>query len=450
MKPTRDPRTIRKRRLIKKMSTFMEEQAGTGRPPIRVGLIGVTGYALAYFEGLTKLVEQGLVEWGGVTIINRSEAHEQVMFFEAAGVPIFDDYAEMLREVGAELDWVCIPTAIGWHARMTVDALKLGLPVLLEKPIAPTLQDVDIIQRAEKASGQMVAIGYQYSYVDQTWEIKQRLLAGEIGEIQRIDSLCLWPRPESYYTRNYWSGRIHDGDSWVLDSPLHNALSHLVNLILFFAGKDLEGRADPARVEAELYRSKPIESYDTVRSVARFDTGIEAAITLSHGSLQRIDPEIRIVGSKGTFVWRFCGTHTFEVGDRISEVSYDPPIAIRETMLENIVKRVRGERMHRICTTEQARGEVKWINAVHDAAKIQTIPEAYRRRIHDNSGEVYDVVDGMEYAGLRAYHERVWFHELGVPWAVAPAGMDCTGYKAFTGRHLKDFVASQALAESAS
>lgn len=422
------------------MKSFMEEQGCGNKPPVRVGLIGVTGYALAYFEGLTKLVQKGLVEWGAVTIINREEATEQVTFFETAGIPIYASYTDMLRERGAELDWVCVPTAIGWHARMTVDALQMGLPVLLEKPIAPTLQDVDIIQRAERASGKMVAIGYQYSYVEETWEIKRRLLAGEIGEIQRIDTLCLWPRPVSYYTRNYWSGRIHDGDSWVLDSPLHNALSHLVNLVLFFSGSTLEGRADPVSVEAELYRGKPIESYDTVRTVAELDTGIEAAITLSHSSLQRFDPEIRVVGSKGVLVWRFCGSHTFETESGVSAVAYDHPVAIRETMLENVVRRIQGDASIRICTTEQARGEVKWINAVHDAAPIHNVPRRFRRTLHDNHGEIFDIVEGLEYYGLRAFEERRSFAELGAPWAVRPTRLDCTDYRAFEGRHVAEFA----------
>ena len=249
--------------------------------PLRVGLIGVTGYAYAYVEELTKLVDAGLAAWGAVTIINREAASEQVAFFEAAGIPIYNDYREMLEAEGNSLDWICVPTAIGWHTRMTIDALKRGLPVLLEKPLAPTLQDVERIQSAERESGLLVAIGYQHTYARTTWEIKQRLLDGLIGKIERIDSLCLWPRGRSYYARNNWSGRLYVDDSWVLDSPLHNAISHVVNLILFLAGPTLEKRADPVGVKAELYRAKPIQSYDTVRTEATLDTGARAAVVLS-------------------------------------------------------------------------------------------------------------------------------------------------------------------------
>ncbi len=142
----------------------------------------------------------------------------------------------MLEAEKRSLDWVCIPTGIGSHTRTTIECLNLGLQVLVEKPLAPTLQDVAAIQAAERASGVSVAVGFQHTYIEDTWHIKQSLLDGEIGEIQKVDCLGMWPRSQNYYHRNEWSGHLHDGDSWVLDSPLHNGLSHMVNLILFWLG----------------------------------------------------------------------------------------------------------------------------------------------------------------------------------------------------------------------
>ncbi|MFW6353866.1 MAG: Gfo/Idh/MocA family protein [Verrucomicrobiota bacterium] len=418
------------------MSPLSPSSKASSRPPLRVGLVGVTGYGLAYYEGLTKLVESGLVEWGAATIINRAEATEQLAFFEATGVPVYDDYRAMLEAEGERLDWVCVPTAIGWHTRMTVDSLRRGIPVLVEKPIAPTLQDVDAIQAAERESGLLVAVGFQHSYIRGTWEIKRRLLAGEIGEIRRMDSIGLWPRPESYYTRNDWSGRIHDGQFWVLDSPLQNALSHVVNLILFFGGSTLEGRADLREVAAELYRAKPIQSYDTVRTEVTLDSGVRAAVVLSHSSAHRIDPEIRIVGSKGTFTWRFSGAHTFKVGDRIETLRTRGHIPMRDFMFENIVRRIQGDPSGRICTTELAKGEVKWVNAVQDATAIHDIPAVYRRHLVEESGEVFDFVENLDYYAVRAYHERCWFSDLNAPWAVAPGRLDTTAYTRFEARHI--------------
>ncbi len=399
--------------------------------PLRVGLVGVTGYALAYFEELNRLVEEGLVKWGAATIINQQDAPDQVAFLKAAGVPIYDDYRKMLDGEAGKLDWICVPTAIEWHARMTIDALRRGLPVLLEKPIAPTLQDVDAIQAEERAAGKLVAIGFQHNYGESTWDIKRRLVDGDIGEIRRIEAICLWPRARAYYARNHWSGRIFVDGSWVLDSPLHNAISHVVNLILFFAGATLETRADPRHMRAELYRSKPIQNYDTVRSVATLDTGALAGIVLTHSSKGSLDPEIRIEGSKGTLTWRFNGPHTIEKGDGVETLESDNQLKVRERMFRNIHQRILGDTSARICTTEQAKGEVKWVNAVQDATAIHDIPERYVYLRESADGSQYDTIDGVDEIAIRAYREGGWFKELGAPWAVEPGELDLSDYTAF-------------------
>ena len=422
----------------------MSNHTPTPRPrsksPLRVGLVGVTGYGLAYFEALCKLAAEGIVQWGAVTIINQAQAVEQVAWLRAQGVPIYDDYRAMLEAEGDRLDWMCIPTAIGWHTRMTVDSLRRGIPVLVEKPLAPTLQEVEAIQEAERASGLVVAVGFQHSYLRGTWEIKRRLLDGEIGEIVRMDSIGLWPRPRSYYERNEWSGRVHDGEFWVLDSPLQNALSHVVNLVLFFGGADMASRADPAVVEAELYRAKPIQNYDTVRTAVELNTGVEAAIVLSHSSLNKIDPEIRIVGTKGSLTWRFCGAHTFQVGDRVETLRTRGQVPTREYMFENIARLIQGDTSARTCTTELAKGEVKWVNAVQDATPVHDVPASCRRQIVEEGGEVFDFVEDLDYYAMRAFQERRWFHELEVPWAVPPGRLETSHYTRFEGGKIDGVV----------
>lgn len=401
--------------------------------PLRVGLVGVTGYAQAYCEGLQMLAEGGEVEWAAVTIVNRSEASRQVDFFESEGVPIYDDFQTMLDCEENNLDWVCLPTGIGWHRSMTVECLRRGLPVLVEKPLAPTLQDVALIQKAEREAEVPVGVGFQYMYIDETWQIKKRLLAGDIGEIQCMDGLALWPRAHSYYDRNEWSGKLHDGTFWILDSPLHNALSHLVNLILFWSGSQLEKGADLQWASAELYRAKPIASYDTLRTEARVDNDVPVSLILSHSTLHKIDPEIRITGTKGSFTWRFCGHHTFEVAGKTESFRAPRLVPTRERMFERMSRHLRGESIP-MCTTELAKGAVKWVNAVHDITPIAGIPARYRRRLEDDTGEVFDSVIDLEYHLMRSFYERRSLADLGVPWAVAPGERDLRNYTAFEGR----------------
>lgn len=425
-----------------KISTTSAKKSDKQGSPIRVGLIGVTGYAYAYFEELTTLVEKGLVAWGAVTIINPEEATEQVEFFKSISVPIYDDYLVMLEKEHVRLDWVCVPTAISWHTQMTLDSLSHGLPVLLEKPIASTLQEVKIIQDAEEESGQLVAIGYQYYYCPKTAEIKQRFLSGEIGEIERIDCMCLWPRDFDYYHRNDWAGCVHDGHGWVLDSPLHNALSHLVNLILYFAGPSMDSRADLLNVTAELYRAKSIQNYDTIRCETRLDTGALATVLLSHSSVNRIDPEIRIQGTKGSLVWRFDGPHTLQTEAGVEELEAESPLEVRSCMFDKIVQLLRGDTSVHVCTTELAKGEVKWVNAVQDAAVVHDVPPQYIKKLTNNNGDVFEVVKNLDEYVVQSFDKLCSFKELGVPWAVEPTFLDLSTYTGFGAFHLKEFEAS--------
>lgn len=407
------------------------------KPPLRIGLIGVTGYAFAYLEGIEKLVESGRAVWTAVTIVNPQDAEEQVRHFVDRGIPIYSDYAEMLDREKDNLDWVCIPTGIGWHTRMTVECLQRGLHVLVEKPLAATLQDVDVIQKAERSSGLKVGVGFQHLFLDHTWEIKERLLAGEIGAIERIDCIALWPRSCAYYERNSWGGELHDGGAWVLDSPLQNGLSHLVNLILFWAGENIEERARLAELSAEMYRSKAITSFDTIRTVATMENGLEAAVILSHSSSNTIDPEIRITGSHGSLSWRFWGYHTFRVRGEARGIQTPDLVTIRENMFERMVDLIEG-RSARICTTEQAKGACFWVNAAHDTAPIADIPQQFRETYVNSEGERFEAINDLEYYALRAYKENLSFKEAGAPWAVETRRRDLSGYAAFEGCNLPE------------
>ncbi len=403
------------------------------KKPLRIGLIGVTGYGIAYYEGLANLVEEGRSQWAAVTIINPHDAAEQIHHFNSLGVPIYSDYRDMLAKEKQNMDWVGIPTGIGWHRQMTIDCLRVGLPVLVEKPLSPTLQDVALIQKAERETGLRVGVGFQHMYLEETWEIKKRLLDGELGEIQRIDCISLWPRPQSYFQRNDWCGKLHNGQSWILDSPLHNALSHLINLILFWSGSELGSRAKLKKVGAEIYRSKPIQTFDTIRTVAEMDNGIQAAVVLSHSSRNTYEPEILITGSRGSLLWRFCNYHTFYVGDDSYSMKTPDHIRMREIMFESITDNNNENKQKRICTTELASGAIQWVNAVHDTAPIHDISDRYRQRLVDETGEITDIIKDIDYYALRSYYEKRSFIELGVPWAVPMRERDLTNYTAFEG-----------------
>ena len=208
----------------------------------------------------------------------------------------------------------------------------------------------------------------------------------------------------------------------------------MVNLILFFSGKQLENRGNLKKISAELYRAKAIESFDTVRTEAELEGGIPAAMILTHACQHQIHPEIRITGSRGSFHWRFDGSHTIFKNGEIVSIRTPDNISIRETMFANVVSYFEGKPAE-ICNTALAAGTTEWVNAVHDTAPIVDIPHSCRLCIRKEDGEDYDIIQDIEYYALRAYLERKSFLEVGAPWAVSARERSLKDYTAFEGRY---------------
>jgi predicted dehydrogenase len=90
---------------------------------------------------------------------------------------------------------------------MTIAALQSGANVLVEKPLAGSVAEVEAVNAAELKSQRFVAVGFQDLYEPGTAWLKSELLKGRIGEITSVRFLGLWPRRRSYFTRNDWAGR---------------------------------------------------------------------------------------------------------------------------------------------------------------------------------------------------------------------------------------------------
>ena len=392
------------------------------RTPPRAAIIGVSGYGKIYLEMLLQYAARGDFEIAAATVINRAQERSACAALEATGAMIYGDYHEMLEAQAGQLDLVLIPTGIHWHARMTLAALAAGANVLVEKPLAATVQDVRTIRETAPASGRFVAVGFQDIYLEDNLAMKRRLVAGALGRLRRIRGRGLWPRDDDYYARNDWAGRIRVGGEWVLDSPLANALAHFLNLSLFLAGGEAERSASPVLVEAELYRARPIESYDTaaVRATAR--NGVEICFYASHSCAEATEPELQIEGDGGTAVWSAAAgwrMHSAREGE--TSLPARGETQARREMFARILRRLHDPRTF-VCGPEIAAEHILCVNGAHAATPIRDIPPAYlETRRHGSGGAAQPVISGLAPQVERAFATGRLLHESGCPWA-SPAG----------------------------
>ncbi|HWA10354.1 MAG TPA: Gfo/Idh/MocA family oxidoreductase [Opitutaceae bacterium] len=344
--------------------------------PVRLALIGISGYGRIYLQLVRELRERGAVRLVAAVVINPAEEAENVAELRAAGTALYADYEEMLRKHAGEIDVCLIPTGIQWHARMTIAALQAGLNVLIEKPLAGSLRDVHAIRAAELTAGRFVAVGFQDLYTPGTRWLKRQLLAGAIGRVRSVRVLGLWPRPVAYYQRNNWTGRLQVGGVAVLDSPLNNAFGHFANLALYFCGRSEREVATAAQVEAELFRAHAIESFDTAVVRARAGDDVRLWFGFTHACRELFNPEVVIEGTEGRATWSYEKISTL-IPVQGPTQSHPLPASIdtRRVMLVEVLRRL-DDPAAATCTTAMAEPHTALIEAVQAAAPVQTIAPA--------------------------------------------------------------------------
>lgn len=338
----------------------------------QVALIGVKGYAAVYVEWLLEAQANRLLDLVAVCALPHELKLPVVAKFRNAGAMVFDSYEKLFADENLAIDLCFIPTGIPWHARMTIAALRTGCNVLVEKPLAGSLQDAREIQEAEAETGNWVAVGFQDMYTEEVWWLKESLVSGAIGDVKSISVLGIWPRNTAHYKRNKWAGRLHAEGASVLDSPLNNAFSHFVNLALFLAGPTIEASSDSEITARNLYRAHDIESFDTAVVTAKSPSGVSFWFGVSHSSDQTQEPTIRIEGSEGHATWNYEQTCSLVQNGKTTIRDVPRYEAKRDQMFRTVLKKLKDP-VAMGCNSAVAISHTSFIEALHDGAEMVTV-----------------------------------------------------------------------------
>jgi len=150
---------------------------------LRFGIIGTGWISESHVESL-KLMPDVEIVAGADLIPGKAEK-----FFNKYGLPnvrCYPDHKAMLE--AEELDAVCVCTYNSTHKECTVDSLKKGVNVLLEKPMCITIEEATEIIQAEKQSGKLLSIGFQPRMDDNMKMIKKIVQSGELGKVYYIQT----------------------------------------------------------------------------------------------------------------------------------------------------------------------------------------------------------------------------------------------------------------------
>jgi len=414
-------------------SAAPSSSSGPAVTPVRAVLVGVSGYGRWHLLMAMEQALLGRLQLVGAVIINAREQAAVCQRLARLGVPLFDDFDRMLAALAGRIDLLLLPTAIQWHAPMAIAGLRAGAHVLVEKPLAATVQDVDAIVAAQRETGRLVAVGFQDLYVPLTQSLQQRLLAGEIGRLRRIVVCGQWPRSSAYYQRNTWAGRIRANGDWVLDSPVSNAFAHFLMLALFWAGERPGTVARLATLEAELYRTGTSENFDTACLRATTAGGVEILFYGTHANAEESAPEVRLIAEAGSVTWRYERACAILRDGRPPEtVPVPDQLDTRLQVLDAMLDRLEGKPRF-VVEPALAREHTRLVNALHDCFPVHTIaPEHLDFR--QGAGGDARLIRGLDALIASAAGRGLLFGEVGAPWARRGDGpRDVRGYESFRG-----------------
>lgn len=403
----------------------------------KAGIIGIGGFGKTILRTLNELESEGILKLEAVSETMYDSNKERIEELTAAGVRYYKNYKDLL-EKEKDIDFIAIPTPIHLHKQMSTDAMKAGFHVLLEKPPAVTVQDMDDIIKTSDETGRLCAVDFMNASGEAFVNLKNIIREGELGTIKTITGAGLWKRTDSYYSRTDWAGKLVVNGSYVLDGTVNNPLSHLLNNMLLLAHaaapqKPCTSGNNVSDVTGELYHAHHIEAEDTSCIRIEMDNGIQLLYyaTLCHS--EDAVPFIIVEGTEGKAYWNYQNLLETSIHGNVEKVSGKSleGLVLYKNVVSNLCRVIAGEEQELYCPVQATRSFVLASNgAFESSGEMHAIqPEFITRTAEDNTFAT--CINGIENWINKGIAEKKLFSELGIKWAVQGKRFNVKNYKDF-------------------
>ena len=205
---------------------------------LKVGVIGAGAMGKNHIRIYSEMPDVELV---GISDIDRELVEGLAQQYNTKA---FTDYMELLAE-GLDAVSIVVPTKM--HRQVAIDAIEAGAHVLVEKPIADTVENAKAIIEAADNNGRLLMIGHIERFNPAVIKLKEIIEEGLLGKIVSISTTRVGP----------YNPRIRDVGV-ILDIGVHDIdiISFLygrpVNQVYAVAGADIHSFEDHATIHMRL------------------------------------------------------------------------------------------------------------------------------------------------------------------------------------------------------
>ncbi|MEU9354069.1 Gfo/Idh/MocA family oxidoreductase [Streptomyces griseoloalbus] len=252
--------------------------------PLRVGLVGY-GLAGSVFHAPLIAATEGLAL---DTVVTSNPERQQQARAEFPDVRLAATPDELFDRAG-ELDLIVIASPNKTHVPLATAALKAGLPVVVDKPVAGTAAEARELAALAEERGLLLSV-FQNRRWDNDFLTLRRLMAeGGLGDVHRFESRFERWRPQ---LKGGWR---ESGDPAEIGGLLYDLGSHVVDqaLVLF-------GPVTSVYAEADIRREGALADDDTFIALTHAN-GVRSHLYVSATTAQ-LGPRFRVLGSKAGYV----------------------------------------------------------------------------------------------------------------------------------------------------
>lgn len=277
--------------------------------------------------------ELGSVQLAGVSDLNETAAQATGRRLNTAHYTSFE---HLLDTEKPDLVSVCVPTHL--HYEVACSVIERGVHLLVEKPIAETVEQAsDLIDRAA-AAGVKLAVGHIERFNPAVAELKRRLSEGALNRVFRLQTRRLGPFP----------ARIRDVGV-VIDLATHD-----LDLIRYILNTEV------VRVYAETAHGINTDREDIVDCVLRTASGAIATLNINWMTPAKIR-ELFVTGAEGMFVVNMLTQELSFYENDMAPVSQWEPLSVLKGVSEGNMLR------YKLVQQEPLRLELEnFVNAVRD------------------------------------------------------------------------------------
>ena len=250
---------------------------------IRFAILGCGRIAKRHAD----LLGTGQIEGAKLVAVCDIDCTRLASFSNRYDVPGFASLGDMLASPG--IDVVSILTPSGMHARHAVEIAKAGRHIVVEKPMALTLEDADAMIDAADRAGVRLFVVKQNRFNVPVVKARQALDAGRLGRLVLGTVRVRWCRDQKYYDQDAWRG------TWAQDGGvIANQASHHVDMLGWFMGpvESVHARALRALVD--------IEAEDTAVATLRFRNGALGIVEATNAARPKdLEGSLSVLGATG-------------------------------------------------------------------------------------------------------------------------------------------------------